>query len=379
MIRLLLTILFFLVSLLVLFPPPIQFAWFISVAVAAYTVGFVAVSLMLLLWNAKAKRYKAVGISLSIITLVLYCVPIVRAYTIGSKLDERLKTAYGFEPGSNTGFHQPKPFSFGRIFSGTEAKKIIPAIYEYAKKDTLSLQLKFYPSPQAGTRPCLVMVHGGAWHSGSFDELPEVDNYYANAGYQVASINYRLSPKYNSPAPIEDVRDAIKWLCDNASKLNIDTTNFLLMGRSAGGQIVLTAAYTLKNPNIKGVAGYYGPTDMIWSYANPASPLVLNSGAALREYFGGTPQEYRQRYFDASAMQHVTAATVPTLLVTGDNDAHVWSLQQTRLAVVLDQYKVPNMVLEIPWASHGCEYHLSGSAGQLCTYVTERFFWKVTH
>lgn len=379
MLRLTIIVLLFLLSLLTLFPPPIHFIWFASVLVAAYTPVLILITLILLVWSFWGKQVRLISITLATIAIILFSTTIVRAFFIGEKLEDNIEKTFGAKTNTITGFHQPKAFSLGRMFTGTGAQQVVPKIYTYTHIDSLDLQLKFYPSAQAGVKPCLVIVHGGAWNSGSFDELAEEDNYYANAGYQVASINYRLAPQYTSPAPVEDVKTAIEWLTRHATELQIDTNNFVLLGRSAGGQIVLAAAYTLTNLHIKGIASYYGPTDMIWSYNNPAPKLILDSKALLNDYLGGTPTQVRDKYIAASPRDQVTAATIPTLMIQGGNDAHVSPLHPLRLAEVLNRNKVPNLVLEIPWASHGCEYHLSSPSGQLCVYATERYFWAVTH
>ena len=379
MLRFLLIVLLFLLSLLTLFPPPFHFAWYASVLVAAYTVILIAATLILLVWSFWGKTLRTISLLLAAIAVILFTTTIIRASFIGQRLTADIEKNFGAKANAIKGFHQSQAFSVARMFSGTGVQQIIPKIYTYTHVDSLDLQLKFYPSRAAGMRPCLVIVHGGAWNSGSFDELLEEDNYYANAGYQVASINYRLAPRFTSPAPVEDVKTAIEYLTRHSVELQIDTNNFVLLGRSAGGQIVLAAAYTLTNLHIKGVASYYGPTDMIWSYNNPAPKLILDSKALLNDYFGGTPTQVRDKYIAASPRDQVTATTIPTLMVHGGNDAHVSPLQPYRLAEILNRNKVPNLILDIPWASHGCEYHLSSPSGQLCVYATERYFWAVTH
>ena len=377
MLRLILVVLFFGMSLLTVFPAPLQFTWLVAVAVSAFSYAFIIAALLLTVWSFYFRKFRKITLTLSIIATVLFSTPIIRAAYAASGLDAQLQTAFGIQPGAMQGFHQEHPFSVGRMFSGTGAVQITPVILTYASPGGVDLPLKFYASVKPGNHPCLLVVHGGSWHSGSYDELPEIDNYFANAGYQVASINYRLAPQFKSPAPVEDVRSAISWLCSQAAELKIDTSNFVLMGRSAGGQIVLMSAYTLHNPNIKGVASYYGPTDMTWSYEHYANPLVLDSRKVERDFLGGTPAEIPEKYKAASAMEQVSPATVPTLLVHGKLDAHVSVVQAYRLAEKLNNAHVKNMVLEIPWGTHGCEFNLSSPSGQLCVYATERFFKTV--
>ena len=90
--------------------------------------------------------------------------------------------------------------------------------------------------------PLVIVVHGGSWESGDNKQLPELNSYLAHKGFNVAAITYRLAPQYKSPAPSEDVHDAIQYFIQHAARYKIDTNNIVLLGRSAGGQIVLSAA-----------------------------------------------------------------------------------------------------------------------------------------
>ena len=82
MLRLILVILFFLVSLLAIFPAPFQFAWLVAVSVSAYSCAYIIVTLVLLLWCFFSKKWRAVGLVLCGIAIVLYASPDGRAYSV---------------------------------------------------------------------------------------------------------------------------------------------------------------------------------------------------------------------------------------------------------------------------------------------------------
>ena len=84
-------------------------------------------------------------------------------------------------------------------------------------------------------RPLIVWVHGGAWLAGSKDRCPAVP--FADQGYAVASINYRLSQHAIFPAQIEDCKAAIRWLRVNAGKYGYDPNRLGVWGASAGGHL----------------------------------------------------------------------------------------------------------------------------------------------
>lgn len=378
MFRFILTIILFILSLVNFFPVPSKETWYAGIAVPEFPWIFVLISILLLVWSFFAIKLRIPCIIIGTVTFIILCSPIVRAYMIGSDLEQRLETSFDIRSTDMKGFHQPGPFSFFQMFTGNGAKTIPFKTYHFAIHDGVDLTLNFSPSAIPGIRPCLIVVHGGSWKRGDNSEIAAVNNYFANAGYQVATVNYRLAPKYHSPAPQEDIHAAFTWLRSNANELKIDTNNFLLMGRSAGAQIVLTMAYTGNENGVKGVAAFYGPNDMLWSYEHPTKMPVMDSRMVQRDFLGGTPEKVPERYFAESPLLHVTSQTVPTLLVHGKNDAHVYYEQSVRLAKKLDEYKVKNLLLSLPWATHGCEYNLNGPAGQLSIYSEERFFYSVT-
>lgn len=378
MIRLILIVLLFLLSLVNIFPVPSKETWYAGIAVPEFPWIFILAVLLLLIWSFYSPKFRLPCMIIGTITLIILSSPIARAYIIGNDLNKRIENSFGVKDEDMKGFHQAKPFSFLQMFTGNGAKKIPFKTYHYALHEGVDLTLNFSPSALPGIRPCLVVVHGGSWKRGDNSEIAAVNNYFANAGYQVATINYRLAPKFHSPAPQDDVHAAFTWLRRHAVELKIDTNNFVLTGRSAGGQIVLTMAYTGNEQGVKGVAAFYGPNDMLWSYDHPTKMAIMDSRLVQRDFLGGSPSEVPERYLAESPLFHVTSQTVPTLLVHGKNDAHVYYEQSVRLTKKLNEFKVKNMFLSLPWATHGCEYNLNGPSGQLSMYSMERFFYSVT-
>ncbi|GEO12240.1 esterase [Segetibacter aerophilus] len=322
---------------------------------------------LLLLSFSKTKLVIPISI-VGIAALVLYAVPIIGAYRIASKLNSLFANNAGRTSSTVAG---SAPFKITQMVTGVYAKKIAYKTLSY--DSTHNLSLDFYPSQKPGNKPCVVIVHGGSWAAGNSQQLPDLNSALAKAGYHVASINYRLAPEYKFPAPIEDLHTALDYLRSVSANLSVDTTKFVLLGRSAGGQIVLSAAYTLNDPAIKGVISFYGPADMVWGYANPTNPLVLDSKKVIEDYLGGTDKQVPQQYINSSATETATSNSVSTLLIHGENDPLVSHLHGIRLGKKLDNLKVRHYDVYLPWATHGFDYTLNGPAGQLSTWSVLRF------
>ncbi len=371
--RLILFSTLFLISLLTVFEAPTYHLWLLSILVTEYCWIFIIVTVVLLFTAVLRKyKYRFHATLIGTISLMLFCSPIIRAYKIAGDLQGDFTKVFGFEN------IDTKPFRALNMFGGNpEAIKYNTKAYvTYA--DT-SLTLDFYPSQLNGNKPCVVVIHGGSWSSGDSQQLPELNNYLAKAGYNVASINYRMAPKYKSPAPLYDVRAALAYLRTHADRLKIDTTNFVLLGRSAGAQVAMLAAYTMHDPAIKGIIDFYGPADMVWGYSKPASKLVMDSRGVMERYLGGTYKDVPQNYARSSPIEYVDKQSPPTLIIHGANDVLVAYEHSNRLDKKLTANNIKHYWLKLPWATHGFDYNLNGPGGQLSTYAVTRFLQGVTY
>lgn len=101
-------------------------------------------------------------------------------------------------------------------------------------------------------RPLLLLIHGGAFYNGDKRDLgyPEMGHYFAERGYVVASINYRLGFLPMAPdvdragyRALQDAHAAVCYLLNNADEFGIDTTKIFAAGTSAGAITALNLAF----------------------------------------------------------------------------------------------------------------------------------------
>ncbi len=237
------------------------------------------------------------------------------------------------------------------------------------------LALDFYrPTRPREGAACIVVVHGGGWDGGDRAQLAEWNRIWAERGFAVAAISYRLAPAHPWPAQREDVLSALAWLKAHAGELGIARDNFVLLGRSAGGQIATATAYTANDPAIRAVASFYSPYDMafVWSIARPDD--VLNSVKLLTQYLGGPPEGAREALYASASPERLVRGpgpglTPPTLLVHGVLDELVWHKHSERLDARLAEAGVPHHFLSLPWATHACDFNPHGPSGQLIDYA----------
>lgn len=112
----------------------------------------------------------------------------------------------------------------------------------------------YYPKEPVGQmhRPLLLLIHGGAFYNGDKQDLgyPEMGHHFAERGYVVASINYRLGFKPMAPdvdragyRALQDAHAAVCYLIENADEFGIDTTMIFAAGTSAGAITALNLAF----------------------------------------------------------------------------------------------------------------------------------------
>ncbi len=315
-------------------------------------------------WKARATVF------ICALALGLLLKPAFEAALLARDLPVKLEKQFGRAPLTR------RPFSLATLWGGS-SEVIPPQTLRYA--GDLSLDLYRPPRAAAGRRfPCVIVIHGGGWDSGSRAEIAHFNQWIASRGYAVAAIDYRLAPKSQWPAQRDDVLAAIAFLKSQAAERGIDSARLVLLGRSAGGQIAEAVGYTLNDPAIRGVIALYAPSDMVFAYVNAREDDILKSPTLMRQYLGGTPDTARENYESASALPCVNPRTPPTLLLHGAIDSLVWYRHSVRLDAKLTEQAVPHVFLSLPWATHAFEYNLHGPGGQLTTFAVEWFLAAVT-
>lgn len=371
--RLIIAILIFLLSLLVIFKAPTNLLWRATVALTEFPHLFIIASLLLAATCYWHSSYKLPILTLSLISFIIFSSTIVRAYNRASAIGGSLATTFSNKNYSKLYKPLPTAFSFVTLFTGINNKTVEYKNIPYKKVNNLQLSFDFYPSNTNEISPCIVVIHGGSWREGDSQQLPKLNSYLADRGYNVASINYRKAPEYTNPAPVEDTRDAINYIVENCKELKVDTSNFVLIGRSAGGQIALLSAYTFKNKNIKGVVSIYAPADMYWGAQHPGNKWVLDTDKVLGDYVGGSVKDVPEKYKQSSPIEFVDSTSTPTLIIHGQHDCMVSFIHSEHLQKKLNEKKVQNYFLDLPWATHGCDFNISGPSGQTTTFAIERF------
>ncbi|MEU0114511.1 alpha/beta hydrolase [Streptomyces bobili] len=200
--------------------------------------------------------------------------------------------------------------------------------------------------------PLVLFVHGGAWRRGRREDMgyrmrgwrPGPFARIAAAGLAVASVDYRLSGEAVFPAPLDDLRAALRWLGLRAPELGTDTGRTAVWGESAGGHLASLLALSEGPARLSGAVAWYAPSDLTRGAADAETPEALLLGAA--------PADVPRLAREASPVAQIRPGAPPFLLVHGEDDSMVDCGHSRTLAARLDEAGVPVDLWTVPGADH---------------------------
>jgi dipeptidyl aminopeptidase/acylaminoacyl peptidase len=243
-----------------------------------------------------------------------------------------------------------------------EGQLIVPRAVTFTAADGLTAHGQLFDNGKGMKKPALIFVHGGpprqmllGWHyMDYYSNGYAVNQYLANHGYVVLSVNYRLGIGYGHDfhhpdhagaaggAEYQDVVAGAKFL---QALSDVDPAKIGIWGGSYGGY--LTAMGLARNSDIfKAGVDMHGVHD--WS-SNLASRLEKQP----KRYEKGDSDEAMKVAFDSSPIATMDRWNSPVLLIQGDDDRNVNFAQTIDLARRLEERHVPFEQFVIPNEIHG--------------------------
>jgi acetyl esterase len=128
-----------------------------------------------------------------------------------------------------------------------------------------------------GPFPVLVYLHGGGWICGSPTTHRKLAHRFAEAGYLVFNVDYRMAPEHPFPTPVEDCVEAVRWVAREAARWGGDASRLAVGGDSAGGNLSAATAVALADDpavDLKAALLIYGVFDFANMDAAGDSPDV---------------------------------------------------------------------------------------------------------
>jgi len=252
--------------------------------------------------------------------------------------------------------------------NGVNVKQIENVIYYKDKNRALHLDAFFNTNKK--NNPGVIMIHGGGWRSGNKNQMRVLAQEITTKGYSCFAIEYRLSLEAKYPQAIYDVKNAIKFIKDNAKRFHVDPDKIAVLGCSSGGQMAALIGTTNEDLAFED-AKYKSKSsskvqaiidiDGILAFKHPES----EEGEMAAFWLNGTYEENPENWKQASALSHVDKNTPPTLFINSSFDR--FHAGRDDMIAILNQNKIYNEVKTIknsphsfwffqPWFAETVEY-----------------------
>lgn len=267
------------------------------------------------------------------------------------------------------------------------AVKAESATQQYGTHPRQSVKITWNPSP--APRPVVILITGGYWYTHA--SWANWEQQFADQGFQVFAMKYRLNFEAAWPAQRDDVASAVKWVRDNAGQYDADPGNVLLVGSSAGGQLATDAATRGTNAlGLKGIVAlspvaspYRAWQDGNTSTVDKVRKLRDNATLLARCYPDPADNSTTDRvtgcwdtWRDMESKNAASKGDAPMLLVHSDGD-FVPPVHSTELEAAAKAAGVPasNVATRIVTGSTAHGQTLLGTPGMFATVVS----WLTAH
>ncbi len=223
------------------------------------------------------------------------------------------------------------------------------------------------------TTKSLILIHGGSWISGDKSDFAFILDSLKKRlpDYAIINLNYRIAVSLTTTFPTQenDIKSAIDFIYNKRNEYVI-SDKFVLLGFSAGSHLALLQAYKNPIPKIKAVIDFFGPTDMVDMYNNPA-PAFFVTPANLSQLFNfTTPSTNLMLYKSSSPINYVDAQSSPTLILHGTADTIVKIQQSIKLDSLLTAKAVVHNYFPYIGENHGWfGVTLTKSLNQMNTFL----------
>ena len=212
-------------------------------------------------------------------------------------------------------FHFISPVE-SQISERIEARENV--VYKSTAEKNLTADVYLPKAEKDEKFPAVLLIHGGGWLTGSKENLRPLAQRLAAEGYVAVTAAYRLGTEATYPAGVIDLKDAVKWMKENADQYKINKDKIAILGASAGAQLATligvtpdSEIYNSGKTEISDEVQAIVNIDGIVSFIHPDA----EEGWMAATWLGGSKDDNFETWKEASPLEYVDADTPPTLFI----------------------------------------------------------------
>lgn len=218
-----------------------------------------------------------------------------------------------------------------------------------------ALHLDAFVNKKQKQNPAVILIHGGGWRSGNKSQMNPLAQEIASHGYSCFTIEYRLSLEAKYPYGVYDVKNAIRFIKDNAGKFNVDPDKIAVLGCSSGGQMAALIGTTNGNSTFDDPSNKSKSSSKVNAIINVDGILAFrhpesSEGEMASFWLGGSYEQKTDNWKNASALSHTNKKTPPVLFINSSIDR--FHAGRDDMIKILNQYKIYNEVHTIENSPH---------------------------
>jgi acetyl esterase/lipase len=331
---------------------------------------FISVILLFLPFARAWKRWL-----FPIISIAILCIAPVSSYFVIRTIPQSINQSFA------KNVKVSSSFSFSD-YCLSPAIDFVPQSVITKNEDGINIDFNaYFPETNSQKKPLVVLIHGGGFTSGDKTHMHHLGQWLAKQEINAISLNYSLAPENKFPSQCKEVIASIDYCRKNYNR-QINCDKIFLVGASAGATIALNTIGYLKNQSdsntigtfnaIKGVVNLYGITDVQFELSSQFKS-IYDLKNMIQDYIGVEKNNFRLLPAEACPLLNKGFCNKPVISIHGSKDNIVPSEHARLLHVMLTQNKIPNLYIELPWATHSFEHPLSGPSGQVVRNTIEFF------
>ena len=181
----------------------------------------------------------------------------------------------------------------------------------------------YYGNPRCENLPTMIIVHGGGLVYGTKELDKMMGISFAQKGFNVVNINYKLLPDVTFSDQVKDVADAFAYIYQNSPKLKLNRDKIFILSDSAGSLLTLGAYALMKNEKIRHIFGIDALNFDIsaMGFISPMTGLVKSGSLSLINEPARRNLSKEQVPFTDNILKALANTTLPpSITITSEED-----------------------------------------------------------
>ncbi len=224
-----------------------------------------------------------------------------------------------------------------------DARARLDGRLDIAYGDASGERLDIFAPPDAEGAPIQVFIHGGYWRALDKSDFSHLAEPLVDAGACAVMVGYDLCPAVTLDTVVREVRNAIRWVYENAASFGGDASRLFVSGHSAGAHLAVMAmardwaAEGLPGDVIKGVFAVSGVYELLpVTRISVNAEIGLDADCALRN----------------SPTLHPPGPVAPLAISVGGDEPREWIAQSEDLYAACRKRGVACDFTRVPGVHH---------------------------